>query len=100
LSNIEAVERSWDLEGPADAAIDDTVRRETRDFRPGKFNRTRRRRERAREHVENRALARAVRTDQAKNLALADFKGDLVDGQKASEALGQPLDCEHRQRMA
>ena len=26
----------------------------------------------------------------------ADLKGNLVDGQEASEALGQPLDCEHR----
>ena len=34
------------------------------------------------------------------NLTLARFEGDLVDRQETAEALGQPLDCEHLQRIA
>ena len=48
----------------------------------------------------DRAFARAIRADKAENFTLADFEGDLVDRQETTEALGQPLDCEHLQRMA
>src|SRR6267154_5819132 len=91
----QPVKRSRDLEGPADAAIDDPVRRETRDLRPGEFNRTRRRRKRAGEHVEDRALARAVRADQAEDLALIDLERYLVDGREAAKPFDQALDYQH-----
>ena len=48
----------------------------------------------ARDQVEGRALARAVRADEAKDFALAHFEGHLIDRQESSEALGKPLDCQ------
>jgi len=39
-----------------------------------------------------RGLARAVRADQAENLALIDFKGDSVDGYDRPICLTQVLD--------
>ena len=58
-------------------------------------DRPRRRRERPRQHVEDRALARAVRADQAENLALIDLERDVADGGEAAETLDQALDDEH-----
>ena len=91
----QPAERPRDLEGAADAAIDDAVRRAARDLVALEADRARGRRQRAGEHVEDRALARAVRADQAEDLALLDLERHVVDGGEAAEALDQPLDRQH-----
>src|SRR5205807_8138778 len=92
LENRQAMERPRDLEGAADAAIDDPVRRAAGDLMPVEIDRACRGHQRARQHVEDRALAGAVRADQAENLALLDPKRHSVDGREAAEALGEALD--------
>src|SRR3954469_24671905 len=72
LEDREPVERPRDLEGAADAAVDDAMRRLPRELGAVENDRTCRREQRARQHVEDRALAGAVGTDQAENLALLD----------------------------
>ena len=84
-----------DLEGAADSAIDDPVRGKARDFGAVELHRTRRRLEGAGEHVEDRALARAVGTDQAENLALLDAERHVIDGREAAKPLYQALDFQH-----
>ena len=46
--------------------------------------------------VEDRALARSVRPDQAEDLALVDLERDLVDRPQGAEPLGEPGYVEHR----
>jgi hypothetical protein len=50
----------------------------------------------ARDQVEQRRLARAVRADHADELARRHLEGDVVDGDEVAKALGQPLDREDR----
>ena len=58
-------------------------------------------RERAGDQVEHRGLARAVRADQADDLAGARrVKRQLVDGDQAAEGLAQAVDLEHRRCRA
>jgi hypothetical protein len=52
--------------------------------------------EEAGEGVEDRGLARAVRADEADELALTNGEGHVLVGGEAAEALGQPLDPEER----
>ena len=96
----ELAKRPWDLEGAGNASPTDRVRGKTCDVLALEADRSGRRAQVAGNQIERRALARAVRADQAQNFTLADFEGDLVDRQETAEALGQPLDCEHLQRMA
>jgi len=46
--------------------------------------------------LDARGLARAVRADQAENLALIDFKRDRVDGNRRPVCLTQILDFNNR----
>src|SRR6185503_8672123 len=46
------------------------------------------------QHVEEGRLARAVRADQAVDLALADREAHLRERDEAAEALGDPLDLQ------
>src|SRR5260370_7073422 len=73
----------------------DTVRRVPSSLGPAKADRAVIRRQLARDHVEDRALARAVRPDQAEDLAFFDLERDVVDGGEAAEALDQPGDLQH-----
>ena len=57
-------------------------------------------RERARQHVEDRALARAVGADQAEDLALIDLERHVVDGGEAAETLDQTLDDKHSRKAS
>ena len=50
----------------------------------------------ARDHVEQRRLAGAVRPDDAADLALGDVERHLVDGDEAAEALGDPVEGKQR----
>ena len=45
--------------------------------------------------IDDRALAGAVRPDQAEDLALRDREIDAVDGAHAAEMLAQPLEFKH-----
>ena len=67
---------------------------------PLEADRPRARAQCAGDQIERRALARAVRTDEAENLALTNLERHLIDRQESSETLGQALDREHFQRMA
>src|SRR5215468_1397916 len=95
LDQGEPLERARDLEGAADAAVDDAVRGETGDLAAFEYNRSRRGRKGARQHVEDGALARAVGADQAEDLALIDLEGDVADGRETAETLVQPFDSKH-----
>ena len=68
------------------------MRRQAADFRALEADRAGARAQSAGDQIERRALARAVRPDEAEDLALAHFEGHLVDRQESSEALGEPLD--------
>jgi hypothetical protein len=92
LEEREPAKRPWDLERAADAEVDDPVRRLAGDLATLEADRPRVRREGAREHVEDRALAGAVRADQAEDLALLDPERHAVDGGEAAEALRETLD--------
>src|SRR4051812_11748594 len=96
LEDAEAAERPRDLKGAADAAIDNPVRRKPCDLRAGERDRTCRRHQRARQHVEDRALARTGRADQAKNFALIDSKRQVVDRGEAAKTLHQSAYRQHR----
>jgi hypothetical protein len=48
--------------------------------------------ERARDQVEERGLARAVRAHDAQELARLEAQADVVDREDAAEALRQPQD--------
>ena len=100
LKNAEPVKRPRDLEGAADAAVDDAVRGDARDLRAVEQDRSRRRHQRARQHVEDRALAGAVRADQAENLALLDPERYVVNRGEAAEALHQPFYRQHARTSA
>ena len=52
--------------------------------------------QRAGNQVERRRLARAVRTDQADDLALVDAHGEIADRGEAAEGLGQAVDLDER----
>ena len=54
--------------------------------------------EQAAHHVDRCRLARAVRTQEAEDLALADVEGEVVDGDKITVSLGQPLNPQHHVR--
>src|SRR5687768_17733375 len=58
-------------------------------------HRARARRVKAGDDIERGALARAVRADQAKDLALGKIEADVRDGGEAAEALGEAADLEH-----
>ncbi len=47
------------------------------------------------DQVEQRALAGAVRTDQAQDLARLDLEAHVVDGGQCAEPFGCALDCQH-----
>ncbi|MGX1044297.1 hypothetical protein AB7M41_004003 [Bradyrhizobium diazoefficiens] len=96
LEDGQAAEGARNLKGAADAAVDDPVRREARDLVPGEQDRPGGRRQRAGEHVEDRALARTVGTDQAEDLALVDPKRHVVHGGEAAKPLHQPADFQHQ----
>ena len=100
LEHAEPVKRPRDLEGAADAAIDDAVRSHARDLRTVEQDRSRRRHQRARQHVEDRALAGAVRADQAENLALLHPERHVIDSGEATKTLHQPFYSQHARTSA
>ena len=83
-------ERPRDLKGSADPLIDDAVGRPAGDLPSLKADRAGGRRQCARQHVEDCALSRPVRTDQPEDLTLADGERDVVDRGEAAEPLEEP----------
>src|SRR5205823_7310250 len=77
------------LKGPTDAQLRDSVGLEPGDVCALEDHGARGRRVDAGDRVEERGLPGAVRPDQREDLALADLKGDLVDGREPTEALRQ-----------
>ena len=53
-------------------------------------------REQPADQIDDGALARAIRSDQAEDLALRDGEIDVVDRAHAAEMLGQTLELKHR----
>src|SRR6185295_15082784 len=95
LEQGQPAERPGDLEGPADAEVDDPVRGLPGELVPFEPDRARVGDERTREQVEDRALAGSVGSDQPEDLTRLDRERDLIHGDEAAEALGQPFDGQH-----
>src|SRR5438094_8634165 len=87
------------LERAHHPARSDAMRRQAEDRLAGEAHLAARGRESARDQIERRGLAGAVRADHAEDLAFADFEVELVHGGEAAEALGQLLDLEYRSHM-
>ena len=95
LEQRQFAERTRDLEGAPYSLMTDRMRRQAADLLAFEADRAGRRAQRAGNEIEGRALAGAVRPDQAEDFARAQFEGDLVDGQESSEAFTQAIDLEH-----
>ena len=54
------------------------------------------RRKQAADEIDDRALARAVRADEAENFAARDRQIDAIDRADAAEMLGEPREIKHR----
>ena len=78
------------LEGAADPALGDRVRRLPRQVLTGEDDLPLRRLVHAGDHVEERRLAGAVRADQADDRALRDHEVDVRHGDEAAELLAHP----------
>jgi hypothetical protein len=85
------------LERPRDSQPDDPVRRRVEQVLAHEHHAPRLRPVQARDDVERRRLACAVRTDQAHDLALVGVERDAVERDDAAEARGDVLDGEQRQ---
>jgi len=71
------------------------VRRSPADLGALEADRAGARRQGAGQHVEDRALARPVRPDQAENLTVLDLERDIVDRGEPAEALVKAGDLQH-----
>jgi hypothetical protein len=78
------------LEGPRDAARGDAVRLQRRDVLAEQAHLAGIGRVEAGDHVDHRGLARAVRADQAENLALTDVERNTLQRTQAAEAAFDP----------
>src|SRR3954451_20355718 len=61
----------------------------TLEFFAGDHDRTFRRPDQAENHADRRALARAIWTEEAQNLAGAQLQAEIVDGSERFELLGE-----------
>ena len=84
----ELAEEADVLECPRDAACRDFIRREPDDALATQGDLARRGAVDAREEVERRGLARAVRSDEPEQFALADVEVQVGDGGKPAEYHG------------
>ena len=94
LADLEVVEQVGVLPRPRQAAAGSLVRRQRTDVLPVERDAPRERDE-ARDRVDQRRLAGAVRSDQADQLALADLEVDVLERVDAAECDGQAADREH-----
>src|SRR5207237_7928869 len=85
LARGEVPERAHELERARDAARAHAMRREPGDVGAAQANAPGVGRERPRDEVEERRLARAVRAHDAEDGALLEREADVVDGADAAE---------------
>src|SRR6185503_6512192 len=90
-----ARERPRNLETAGDAAARALVGRQARNLLAAKHDAPAVVVEHARNAVDERGLARAVRADEAKALALRDVDADAVQRRKAAELLGKIFDLQN-----
>src|SRR4029450_10931717 len=88
------------LEGARDPAPDDCVRRSSEQALAVERDLPRVGLGEPRDHVERGRLPRAVRPDQARDLALLDRERDVVERDDAAEPPRYVLELEQRQRYA
>ena len=84
------------LERARDAEAERRVDRHAGEVRAVEQDPARRSAEEAGDEVDGRALARAVRADEAEDLAFRDGEVEAVDGADAAEVPGRGLELEHR----
>ena len=84
----------WKVRAMPAAAM--SARQAARDVSAEEADLARARRQRSGDQVEHGALAGAVGTDQADDLAGLDLEADIVDGDQAAEALDGAVDSEQR----
>ena len=77
-------------------SADARVRRQRGNVRAAQQHLAGGQREQPADQVDDGALARAVRPDQAEDLALRDREIDIVDRAHAAEMLGQAFELKHR----
>ena len=87
VEDRQLAERPRDLEGAGDAEMADLGRHQARDLAALEADRAGIRLERAGDQVEDRALARAVRPDQAEDLALGSSKPTSLTAVKPPKRL-------------
>src|SRR5262249_42598616 len=96
LEHGHGMERPRHLEAARDAAPRALIGRQARDLLAGESDRAGVVAQEARDAVDERGLARAVRADQAEALALRDLEAHLGERGEAAEALRQAADREQR----
>ena len=92
-------ERPHDLKGAGDAAPAHRVGRKPGRSLAGEGDRAFARRQRAGDHVEQRGLAGAVRSDDGEDRALGHLEADTVDRDQAAEALADALQRKQRAHL-
>src|SRR4029077_14440354 len=80
VEHAQLAEGLGNLVRAPDAGVRHAVRGQSADLRAAKAHRAGARLQRAGDEIEGRALARAVRADQAEDLALGHLEGDVLDG--------------------
>src|ERR1700677_1445196 len=102
LAHGQAVKHARHLGLDADASPGDVVRLDAGHILAAQEHRSGRRFELTRQHLEESALAGAVRTDQTAQLLLAEGEVDVLDREDAAEAHAQPsgLNQRHAHRDA
>ncbi len=88
------------LESAADTQLRDLEWLPAADLLAVESDRAAARRQRAADQIEHRALACAVRSDQAENLAGPDLEREIVDRDQPAEFLARMLDGQQRRRAA
>ena len=93
LKYAQGGEGLWNLESAGNAHATADVRLKPGDIAPIEADAAGRRRQRARDDVEERRLAGAVWTDEAERLVAICFEGYAVEHNKAAEMLLHAIDC-------
>ena len=93
LGDRELRKHALDLQGALDAEPADLVRLESGDVAPVEEHAAAVGGQQARDQIEERGLAGAVRTDDRVQLRPGEAEAQVVDRGQAAEALGQPFAC-------
>ena len=96
LVDRQAAEQVGDLERTGEALLADAVRRQALNVAAVEAHGAAVRRVQARDQVEQRGLAGAVRADQGMDLAGADREAGVGDGTDAAEMFRDAVDLQHR----